>query len=205
MRRSLDLDNRVGDSETATGELLLELRLEVDVPLDRVLDPFGERLYDRRLDPLEPELEVERAEAGLDESGDDVRVLGECLDLGRVVLPGELREPLPEPELPADDRAALPRDDVGADLRQLPFGVLGEALVELLGDREPEDAVPQELQPLVGLGAVLRPRGVREGVAQPLLRQRVDQLRERPATGAPRCSRQLDRRSGSSERPRPRS
>jgi hypothetical protein len=182
MRRSLDLDNGVRDGETATGELLLELRLEVDVALDRVLDPLGERLDDRRLDPLEPELDVESAEARLDESGDDVGVLGEGLDLGRVVSPRELSKPLAEPELPADDRAALARDDVGTDLRQLSLRVLGKALVELLGDREPEDAVPEKLQPLVGLGAVFRPRGVRERVAQPLVGQRVDQLRERPAT-----------------------
>ena len=56
--------------------------------LDRILDALAEGFDDRRLDALEPEFEVEGAEAGLDERGDDVPVLGKSLDLGRVVVPG---------------------------------------------------------------------------------------------------------------------
>jgi hypothetical protein len=60
-----------------------------------------------------------------------------------------MREPLAHVELTRDGRAALPRDDVRPDLGQPPFGRVREAVVELLRDRELEDAVPEELQPLV--------------------------------------------------------
>jgi hypothetical protein len=46
-------------------------------------------------------------------------------------VPGE---ELPEPELLADDRTAVARDDVRADLGQAPLGLVREALVEVLGD-----------------------------------------------------------------------
>jgi hypothetical protein len=36
-----------------------------------------------------------------------------------------------------------------ADLREAPFLVRGKTLVELARDREPENAVPEELEPLV--------------------------------------------------------
>jgi hypothetical protein len=65
---------------------------------------------------------------------------------------------------------------VRADLRQTALGEVGVALVESARDRELQDAVAQELQPLVRCGTVLGPGGVREDVPQPLLRERVDQL-----------------------------
>jgi len=43
---------------------------------------------------------------------------------------------------------------VGPDLGEVPFLVVGKALVELTGDREAQDAVSEKLEPLVGLRAV---------------------------------------------------
>jgi hypothetical protein len=111
-------------------------------------------------------LEIERAEDRLDDRGHDVRVLCELLQLVVRDRPApELEKPLAESEPPADDRAALARDDVRPDLCQVTFLVVGKALVELPRNGEAENAVPQELEPLVGLGAVVRPGRVREGVA----------------------------------------
>ena len=108
-----------------------------------------------------------------------------------------LEQPLAELEPPADNGAALPRDDVGAKLREPAFLRIREALVELLRDGEPEDAVPEELEPFVGIRPVRRPGRVRERVAKSLRGQGVDQLEKGgvgalgPAfvTGGTRCSR----------------
>ena len=67
MRRALDLENRVGDRLTASSEFFLELRLEVDVAVNRVVDPVREGLDDRLPNRLEPMLEVQGAEGGLDD------------------------------------------------------------------------------------------------------------------------------------------
>jgi hypothetical protein len=45
-------------------------------------------------------------------------------------------------------------------------------------NRELEDAVPEELEPLVRVATVARPRGVGEDRIGELRRERVDQLRE---------------------------
>jgi hypothetical protein len=52
------------------------------------------------------------------------------------------------------------------------------ALVEGVRDRKLEDAVAEELEPLVGRAAVARPGCVREDGLRQLRRERVDQLRE---------------------------
>jgi len=85
-------------------------------------------------------------------------------------------EELAEAELLADDRAALARDDVGADLGEPALGLVGEAVVELLGDRKPEDAVAEELQAFVRICPPPRPGRVREGVMKALGRKRLDQV-----------------------------
>jgi hypothetical protein len=211
VRRALDLENRVRDRQTAPGELFLELRLEVDVALDRVVDPVRERGDDRLPNRLEPMLEVQGTEGGLDERSQDVPVGGELRDFLGVARLGFRGEALAELQPPPDDRAALALHDVRADLRQAPFLVGGKALVELLRDGETEHTVAQELEALVGVGAVPRPRGMCERVAETLLRKLVDQLGEiglRPAgftAGGSRCSRRPVRQSGSPGRPRPRS
>jgi len=84
-------------------------------------------------------------------------------------------QPFAESEAPADYGAALARHDVRADLRELPFLVVGKPSVELACDRKAQDAVSEELEPLVGLRAILGPGGMRKGVTETRLRKRVDQ------------------------------
>jgi hypothetical protein len=67
---------------------------------------------------------------------------------------------------------------VGADLREPALREVGEPLVERACNRELEDAVAEELQPLVRRGAVVRPRRVGEDRLQALRRERVDQALE---------------------------
>jgi hypothetical protein len=50
--------------------------------------------------------------------------------------------------------------------------------VQRVRDRELENAVTEELEPLVRSTAVAGPRRVREDRLRPLRRERVDQLRE---------------------------
>jgi hypothetical protein len=52
------------------------------------------------------------------------------------------------------------------------------ARVERMGDRELEDAVAEELEPLVRGATVARPRRMGEDGLRQLRRERVDQLRE---------------------------
>ena len=65
-----------------------------------------------------------------------------------------------------------------ADLGEPPFRCVSEAIEHSARDRELEDAVAQELEPLVRGGAVLRPRGVLEDLLQPVRRQLADQPAE---------------------------
>jgi len=67
-----------------------------------------------------------------------------------------------EAEEPGDLRAAPARDDVGADAAELTLGQVGIALVEGGRDGEAEDAVAEELEPLVGGGAIRRRRRMRQ-------------------------------------------
>jgi hypothetical protein len=66
-----------------------------------------------------------------------------------------------------------------ADLRELPLGELGEAVIECARDHEAQHAVAEELEPLVRLDPVLGLGGVAEDLFEPPGRQRVDQPRER--------------------------
>jgi hypothetical protein len=54
---------------------------------------------------------------------------------------------------------------------------------ERVRDGELEDAVTEELEPLVRGATVARPRRVREDGLRQLRRERVDQLREVPVRG----------------------
>jgi hypothetical protein len=64
---------------------------------------------------------------------------------------------------------------VRPDLRQLALGELRIALVQLTRDRQLENAVAEELEPLVRRRPVRRPRSVREDVLQALGRKLVDE------------------------------
>ena len=89
-----------------------------------------------------------------------------------------LEEPVAEPELLRHRGAALARDDVGADLREPPLGRVAEAVEDRSRDRELEDAVAEELEALVRGRRVLRPRGVREDLLEPVGGQLRDQAAE---------------------------
>ncbi len=214
VRRAFDVDDRVRDAQVPPRELLLELGLVVDVLGERVVDPIGERGEHDGPDELEAVLEVESPERRLDERRQDVSVDGEALGLlaGNGV-PCTLDELPAEPEVSADGSAALARDDMRPELRKLPFRMLGEALVELAGDREAEDAVAEELQALVRVGAARRPGRVREDAGEALLGERFDQLeklrvarlRADGPTDGWRCNRRPARRSECPGRPRRRS
>jgi hypothetical protein len=67
---------------------------------------------------------------------------------------------------------------VRADLREPPLRGVPEAVENRPGDRELEDAVAQELEPLVGGRSVVGPRGVGEDLLQPVLGQLGDQAAE---------------------------
>jgi hypothetical protein len=87
-------------------------------------------------------------------------------------------EPGAELELLRDLGAGRARDGVRARLGQLPFGEVGMPLVERVRDGELEDAVAEELEPLVRGAALARPRRVREDGLRQLGRELVDQLRK---------------------------
>ena len=72
-----------------------------------------------------------------------------------------------------------------ADLREASLRGCAEAVEDRTRDRELEDAVAEELEPLVRLRAVLRPRGVGEHLLEPVGRQLRDQAAElvRPGVG----------------------
>ena len=100
VRRSLRLENRVRDRLAESRELLLELGLEVDVARHRVFEALGEGLHDRPADRLEPVLEVERAQHGLDERREHVAVARQAARAPRSPAP---RDPS-DSRLPSSSR-----------------------------------------------------------------------------------------------------
>ena len=150
VRRAVDLEHGVATVRAGARERLLQLRLVVDVLRGRVLDPARRT---RRRSPCsigsKPCSRKSARERRLEQRREHVAVAREAREL-------VVREPTPrsasfvaELELPGDRGAALARDDVRADLRQPALGEVGEAVVERAGDRQLEDAVAEELQPLV--------------------------------------------------------
>jgi hypothetical protein len=96
-----------------------------------------------------------------------------------------LEEPLAEAELLRDRGAALPRYDVRAYLGEPALGRPRKAVEDGTCDRQLENAVTKELEPLVGVGAVVDPGRVRED----LLEARGRELRDQPPElGCPGCA-----------------
>src|SRR5579862_6462159 len=150
--RACGRDLGVCHPPAAARKELLQVRLVVDAGRDRELDALLEGGDDRALDRSEAVLQEERAERRL--------------------------EPGAEAELLGHRGARRARDDMGPRLGQPPFGEVGMPLVERVRDRELEDAVAEEFEPLVRRDALARPRGVREDDLRHVRRQSVDQLRE---------------------------
>ena len=178
VRRSLDLEHGVVHLAAGAGERLLELRLVVDVARAGELDLLAERRDDRRLDTLESVLEVESGDGRLEQRGEHVPAAGDALELVARDVPRPLGEPLAEAELLGHESAGGAGDDVRPDLREPALRGVLEAVEDRAGDGELEDAVPEELEPLVGLGAVVRPGGVLEDLFEPRGRELPDQPAE---------------------------
>ena len=71
-----------------------------------------------------------------------------------------------------------------ADLREPAFRGIREAVEHRARDRELEDAVAQELEPLVRVGAILHPRRVGEDLLETSGRKLLDQAAELVRPGA---------------------
>ena len=162
----------------AAAEHLLQIGLGVDPRREHLFDLRGEGVDDGILDSGEPVLEEECAERRLDDRGEDVPVLREPLEFVGRRDRCPLDETRAEVELAGYLRAARPRDDVRARLGESSLSEVGMPLVERVGDGELQDAVAEELQPLVRVAALARPRCVGEDTLRQLRRERVDQLRE---------------------------
>ena len=65
-----------------------------------------------------------------------------------------------------------------ANLGELPLGEVGMAHVERVRDGKLENAIAEELEPLVRLATLARPGRVGEDVLRQLRPEPVDQLRE---------------------------
>src|SRR5579862_851685 len=147
--RACGRDLGVCHPPAAARKELLQVRLVVDAGRDRELDALLEGGDDRALDRSEAVLQEERAERRLEHGADHAR--GRCQP-GRVLgrrFGGMRREPGAEAELLGHRGARRARDDMGPRLGQPPFGEVGMPLVERVRDRELEDAVAEEFEPLV--------------------------------------------------------
>jgi len=71
-----------------------------------------------------------------------------------------------EPQLVADARTDLARDDRAFDLGHLALQILGELVVEVFAGHGAEDGVAEKFHPFVGAQAVGRRGGVRQGLGQ---------------------------------------
>ena len=116
MRRPDGVEHRVEDLLAAPGQRLLKLGLEIDVTGGRVLDATIEGRHDRLLDRLEAVLEEERRQRRLEQSGEDIPVLGQPLELLLRDGAAVLEQLLAQTELARHLGAAGARDDVRADL-----------------------------------------------------------------------------------------
>jgi hypothetical protein len=67
---------------------------------------------------------------------------------------------------------------MGSDLREPSLRRLAEAIEDGACDRKLENAVPEELEAFVRIGAVVGPRRVGEDVVEPVRRELVDQPAE---------------------------
>jgi hypothetical protein len=123
-------------------------------------------------------LDVHGRDRSLEDGGEDVAAPRDALELVCGCVPGELEQALSERELPCDRSATLTRDDVRPNLREPAFGRSWEAIEDGARDRKLEDAVAQELEPLVRVGAILDPRGVGEYLLEPVGGKLRDQAAE---------------------------
>ena len=160
-------EHLVADREAVAGEVLLEFCLVVDVALHGELDVLVEHLDDGWANRFEAKGEVDRADEGLGEVGEHVLVGFQLLGLAASCpVRGSRPAACPDPSARRHSSARRATDDVGAQRRELALGDIGEAAVQFGRDTQSKDAVAEEFEALVRLGASGRPRGVREDLLQ---------------------------------------
>ena len=98
----------------------------------------------------EPGVEVERADQRLDDVADDI-VAEVGVVLARLLAEADVARQV---DRAADFGAGLARDEGIVAAAHLAFGLAREALVEPRRDDQPEDAVAEEFEPLVGVAAM---------------------------------------------------
>ena len=156
---------------------------------ERLLDLRRERLDDRVRGLQVAELEVDRADHGLDHRREHPLGLRQLLRRrpGDRVRRG-VAQPLGDPEALGDLPARAARDRLRADLRQ-PAGAVRvglQARVQMRRDRERQHGVPQERQALVGIRPPLRPGRVRDRLPGEIVRQPLEQVVELAQRSGPR-------------------
>src|SRR5215218_722291 len=159
-------------------EALLERRLEVQQALGGELDLHRERRQRRRGGRLEPVVQIAGADHRLADRGEGAFGGEQRIDLDAAV---DLPRPRLAKEFGHAERlrhlgAGAPRDRLPMHLRQPPDVGVRESAEQVLGHREAEDAVAEEGEPPVRVGAMLDPRGVGERLAAQRQRQAVEEL-----------------------------
>jgi hypothetical protein len=163
-RALLGLDPVV-DHGSAPRQALLQHGLEVHRVLERLVNLLGECQNHRRRDALEAERQVRRPDDRLADRGQDAVALDQ--HLGALAgAPGRVRpQARRDVEVAGHRRTGLARHGLRAQLGEPARPVAREARVQVVGDREAQDHVPQEGQALVGLPALVDPARMRECLA----------------------------------------
>ena len=173
VRWSCGFHQPVAYGRPLTCQAFLQLRLVIDEALLAVIDAFLEGLDDRICGLPVAELLEGGADHGLAERRQHVAArLDARLGAAALALPLELAL---EVERARHERARAARDDVGALLREPALVGPGRTAIELLGDREPEHAVAEELQSLIGLDALVDPGRVGERASPQLVGEPLDE------------------------------
>jgi hypothetical protein len=194
VRRPLLAGDLVVHLCAASGEQLLQRRLEVHGVLQGLLDLRAEGLDDRLGGPLVAGVQVAGADHGLDHRGQHALGLHQRKGALRDARGCRREKSLWQLQALGHGPAGRPGHRLGADLRQAPrTEALGlQARIQVRRHRQPQHAVAEEGQARIGVAAPLAPGGVGEDLAHELLRQLSQQLAEqhhRPASALSACAR----------------
>ena len=188
VRRPLLVDNLVADQLAAPRQALLERRLVVHRVLQRVLDLRPERIHHHLGRCVVAEGQVAGADHRLDHRRQDALGRDERLEPRRRCLRRRRAQPLRHAQALGHRPAGAARHRLRADLGQAsrPEALGVQAGEQVRRDRQPQDAVAQEGEALVGLRATHRPRRVGEHGPLQVGLQPVEHLRQgraRPRVG----------------------
>ncbi len=189
VRRPPALDLAVeGQADAAGLRPLLQLRLGILGRRPRADDQLRPVRLDEAGGRRQPAVQVKRADDRLQGVGEDARAAGAAGV--PLAARGDDRRAELKPHRHLAQRR--PADQRRMPLRQRALAVCGKAPVEQLGDDEAENAVAEELEPLVGDG------GCRVGAARARVGQRQRQQRR---IGEPVAQAGLHRRPAASLQP----